>query len=329
MDSRLINQHMKKLFFIFIFIFKQTYSFAQPLTYPYPVQYLSLTIEQQPIKMAYMDVTSSKPNGKTVVLFHGKNFNGYYWKDVIAFLSAAGYRVIVPDQVGWGMSDKPNIHYSFHLLAANTKKLLDTLGIQTTYILAHSMGGMLATRFVLMFPAIVEKLVYENPIGLEDYKTFVPYRLLDQQYKSELSSTYESLKKYQQTYYPEWKQEYEQYVAAQYAALQIPDFKQATWASVLTYQMIYEQPVVYEFKNINTSTLIIIGLEDRTVVGKNLLSKETAEKHGLYPLLAKTMQEQIKNAKLIELKGVGHIPHLQVPEMFKEKVLDFLKENKN
>src|SRR5215216_2419769 len=131
---------MKKLFFIFAFIVRQSFLFAQSLIYPHPVQYLSLSIEQQQTRMAFMDVASSKPNGKTVVLFHGKNFNGYYWKDVIAFLGAAGYRVIVPDQVGWGMSDKPNIHYSFHLLAANTKKLLDTLGIQKTHILAHSMG---------------------------------------------------------------------------------------------------------------------------------------------------------------------------------------------
>ena len=111
----------------------------------------------------------------TVLLLHGKNFNGYYWKGVIAALSSNGYRVVVPDQVGWGQSDKPNIHYSFPLLAANTKKLLDTLGITKVHVVGHSMGGMLATRFALMYPATVDKLIYEDPIGLEDYKTFVPY----------------------------------------------------------------------------------------------------------------------------------------------------------
>src|SRR5215213_3425989 len=137
--------------------------------------------------------------------FMEKNFNGYYWKDVIAFLSAAGYRVIVPDQVGWGMSDKPNIHYSFHLLAANSKRLLDTLGIQKVSVVAHSMGGMLATRFALMYPEVVEKLIYENPIGLEDYKTFVPYRPVEEQYEKELKADYGSYKEYQQSYYPVWK----------------------------------------------------------------------------------------------------------------------------
>jgi pimeloyl-ACP methyl ester carboxylesterase len=298
---------------------------AQTLNYPYPVQFLSLNIEQQPVKMAYMDVPSSKPNGKAVLLLHGKNFNAYYWKDVIGFLTDNGYRVVIPDQVGWGRSDKPNIHYSFHLLAANTKNLLDTLGIQKVNVIGHSMGGMLATRFALMFPQTVEKLIYENPIGLEDYKTFVPYHTVDEQYNNELKANFESLKKYQQSYYPEWKPEYDQYVTAQYEALQIPDFKTATWASALTYQMIYEQPVVYEFKNITAPTLIIIGQEDRTIVGKNLLSKELAAQHGNYPQLGKWLQNQIMNSKLSELKAVGHIPHIQSLPAFKDAVLNFLK----
>ena len=182
---------------------------------------------------------------------HGKNFNGYYWKNLISFLTANGYRVIVPDQVGWGRSGKPNIHYSFHLLAANTKQLLDSLHVSQTHVIGHSMGGMLAARFALMYPQDVNKLIFEDPIGLEDYKTFVPYQPVEKQFEKELKASYESYKKYQQGYYPAWKPEYEQYVAAQAEALSKPDFEQTAWANALTYQMIYEQPVVYEFKNIN------------------------------------------------------------------------------
>jgi len=320
-------QMMKKIFLTALFYFLVFSAFTQTLQYAYPVHFLTLDIEQQTVKMAYMDVNPSNSNGKTVVLLHGKNFNGYYWKGVIAFLTAAGYRVVVPDQVGWGQSDKPNIHYSFHLLAANTKKLLDTLGITKIDLVGHSMGGMLATRFTLMYPAIVEKLIYENPIGLEDYKTFVPYHSTEVQYANELKASFESLKKYQQGYYPQWKPEYDQYVAAQFEALQIPDFKQATWASALTYQMIYEQPVVYEFKKIKSPTLIIIGQADRTIVGKNLLSKKEQAQHGQYPQLGKMLHQQIEHSKLIELKGVGHIPHIQVPGVFKKALLQFLQKD--
>lgn len=316
---------VKKILVLLLLCIVSVVSSSQTIQYPYPVKMLSLNIEQQEVKMAYMDVGASKTNGKSVLLLHGKNFNGYYWKDVISFLTIDGYRVIVPDQVGWGRADKPNIHYSFHLLAANTKKLLDTLGVSKAIVVGHSMGGMLATRFALMYPQTVEKLVYENPIGLEDYKTFVPYQSTDVQYRNELKANFESLKKYQQSYYPVWKPEYEQYATAQYEALQIPNFQQATWASALTYQMIYEQPVVYEIKNITAPTLIIIGQEDRTVVGKNLLPKAEAAKHGAYPQLGKWLKGQIINAKLVELPGVGHIPHVQSLEKFKKQLSAFLK----
>lgn len=212
--------------------------------------------------MAYMDVEPANANGKTILLLHGNNFNGYYWKDVIPALSKKGYRVIVPDQVGWGRSDKPDLHYSFHMLAANTKLLLDSLGVSKAVVVGHSMGGMLAIRFTLMYPSFVEKLVLENPIGLEDYKTFVPYQPLEKLFVKERSATYESYRKYQQGYYSKWKPEYEQYVQAQAESLKDTAFELTARANAVTYQMIYEQPVIYEFGNINNPTLLIIGQAD-------------------------------------------------------------------
>jgi pimeloyl-ACP methyl ester carboxylesterase len=297
---------------------------AQSIEYPYPVQYLHLKIEQQDVRMAYMDVQPQRPNGRAVLLLHGKNFNGFYWKESIGFLQAAGYRVIVPDQVGWGFSDKPPVHYSFHLLARNTKALLDSLGIRKVNVVGHSMGGMLATRFSLLYPDAVEKLVLENPIGIEDYKTFVPYRTPDEQFAQEIKASYGSLKQYQQSYYPQWKPEYEPYVAAQWAALQYPDLRTATWASALTYNMIYEQPVRYEFRNLHVPVLLIIGQSDRTVVGKALIDEKQRSRYGNYPELGRWLQREIKGSRLVELPGVGHIPHVQEPAAFQRALLPFL-----
>jgi len=65
------------------------------INYPYPVQYLDLTLEGQPVRMAYMDVPpAAAPNGKTIVLLHGKSFSGDYWSHTIATLTGRGYRVI-------------------------------------------------------------------------------------------------------------------------------------------------------------------------------------------------------------------------------------------
>jgi pimeloyl-ACP methyl ester carboxylesterase len=315
---------MRFAFFIFLLAIAVSSS-SQEVTYPADIHYFHLSLEGKPVKMAYMDIKPSKPNGQSILLLHGKNFNGFYWKNVLQPLSNEGFRIIVPDQVGWGRSDKPLIHYSFHMLANNTRLLLDSLNIKTVHVVGHSMGGMLAARFVLMFSGKVSKLVFENPIGLEDYKTFVPYQTVEQQFAKERKASFESYKKYQQSYYPSWKPEYELYVTAQAESLTRPDFEQTALVNALTYAMIYEQPIVYELKNIRVQTLIIIGQEDRTVVGKDLLEKSVAAMHGQYPKLGKWLNGQVKNSILAELKGVGHIPHIQATDVFVSEVLRFLK----
>lgn len=315
------------IFFAVVFASVQE-NYAQqirPVKYPYPVQYLNLQIEGRAARMAYMDEKPTDANGHTVILFHGKNFNGFYWKTVAKSLTEKGFRVVIPDQIGWGKSDKPNIHYSFHLLALNSKKLLEQLKIEKVIVIGHSIGGMLATRFALMYPATTEKLILENPIGLEDYRTFVPYAPYETLLKGEKAQTYESLKKYQQTYYPVYKPEYEPLVQAQAESLIRPDFPQAAVANALTSLMAYEQPLTYEFKNIKTPTLLIIGQADRTILGKNRLSKEDQNKYGKYPALGKNLNREISGSKLIELENVGHVPHVQVFDEFMKAVLGFIE----
>ena len=317
---------MKKTLIIILLAITTHFSNAQFVNYPYPSDSISVNIEFQSLTFSYMDVKPSAHNGKTVILFHGKNFNGYYWKDVIGFLTGSGYRVIAPDQIGWGKSSRANIHYRFHLLAYLNKGLLDTLGIEKVMVIGHSTGGMLAARFALMYPERTEKLVLENPVGLEDYRAFVPYQPVEAQYIRELAATYQSIKDYQKTYYPEWKDEYEQYVLAQSQDLSRSDFESIAWANALTYQMIYEQPVLYELKDNSVPTLLVIGQYDRTIVGKNLLNEEAKQIYGNYPALGKKVNELIKNSKLVELDNVGHIPHVQDPAPFRKAIENFLKE---
>ena len=80
----------------------------QGFEYPWPVSYYSLTSQGEALRMAYMDVKpSGAPNGRTAVLFHGKNFCAATWRDTIATLTAAGYRAIAVDQIGFCKSSKP------------------------------------------------------------------------------------------------------------------------------------------------------------------------------------------------------------------------------
>ncbi|MGF7074351.1 alpha/beta fold hydrolase [Mucilaginibacter sp. 3215] len=285
--------------------------------YPYPVNFMPIKVEGQDLRMAYMDIKPAAPNGKTVMLFHGKNFGGYYWADVIRVLTDKGYRVIVPDQIGFGKSSKAFIHYSFHQLARFNKNLLDSLGAQKVTLMGHSMGGMLATRFTLMYPGRVEKLLLEDPIGLEDYRTFVPYASAEDDYKTELKTSYESVKKYYQTsYFTTWKPEYDYLVAIGAGVSKSSDFPRYAKVAALTFEMIYEQPVCYEFGLIKVPTVLFTGKEDKTIVGKALLSDEEKAKHGQYKILGPETARKIPGCKLIEFDNCGHIPHIEVKEAF-------------
>lgn len=294
--------------------------------YPYKVHFLPLTIGGQDLRMAYMDVPpEGEWNGKAVLLLHGKNFFGAYWKETIRVLSQNGYRVIVPDQIGFGKSSKPNIHYSFHLLAANTKRLLDALEVKEMAVVGHSMGGMLATRFALMYPEAVSHLILENPIGLEDYRRIVSYTSLEDLYRNELGTTEAGIRNYHTTYYVQWKPEYEEYVNVVARMKESADFPRFAMSSALTSQMVYEQPVCYEFADIIAKTLLVIGQSDRTVAGKARVKKELLSKVGQYPELGRRAAKLIPNSSLVEIPNVGHIPHFEAKEIFYRELLLFLK----
>lgn len=295
-------------------------------TYPFPVQFLDLSIEGQSLRMAYMDIKpSADANGKSVVLMHGKNFFGAYWDGTIQTLTARGFRVVVPDQIGFGKSSKPNIHYSFDLLAENTAKLLDELKIDRAAIAGHSMGGMLAVRFVRNYPQRATHLILENPIGLEDYRMKVPRQTLEDAYKSELNKTPKQLVDYIKTYFVEWKPQYAQFGEAPARMKLSGEFPRAAMASALTYQMIYEQPVRHEFHLIEPPTLLVIGQADRTTIGRGLVSAEVLKTLGNYPELGRAAAKDIPNGKLVEIENCGHIPHLEKPAPFHQALLDFLK----
>ncbi len=293
--------------------------------YPYPVQFLTLNIDGQQLRMAYMDVIPPGWDGRrAVVLLHGKNFYGSYWDNTIKALTAAGYRVIVPDQLGFGKSAKPAIDYSFDLLAANTAALLDHLQVKQAVIVGHSMGGMLAVRFARNYPERTIRLVLEDPIGLEDYRFFVPPQSTNQLYEIEMNMTPEKYRAFIKRYFVHWKPEYESFVETRCRMMLGGEYPRYAKAAALTFQMIYRQPVRHEFPLIKAPTLLVIGLKDRTTVGRGRVHEDILKDKGRYDLLGKAAAKDIPNCRLVEIPEVGHIPHLEAPEQFHKVLLDFL-----
>jgi pimeloyl-ACP methyl ester carboxylesterase len=297
--------------------------------YPYTAETYNFSSQRQKLFMGYMDVKPDKPNGKTVVLLHGKNFNGAYWGQTAERLVKEGFRVIIPDQVGFGKSAKPtNYQYTFQQLATNTKGLLDSLGVKKAVVLGHSMGGMLAARFALMFPQFTQKLVLVNPIGLEDWKKWVPYQPVEYWYQQEMSKDYQAIKDYQlKSYYDgKWQPKYDAWVEVLAGWTKNPDYHKIAYTAALTYDMIFTQPVVYELDQLSMPTLLIIGQRDKTALGKNLVDQSTAEKMGNYPELGKQAAQKIPNAQLVPISDIGHLPHIEAFDKFISPLVDFLNK---
>jgi pimeloyl-ACP methyl ester carboxylesterase len=342
-ERNVSNPHRRQLLLLAasILLLSQAVAFAQTASsdqepigiglegfvYPYPVQYLLLRMEGEDVKLAFMDVEPSAPaNGRTVVLMHGRNFYGAYWKDTIRLLSGRGYRVVVPDQIGFGKSSKPDVPHSFHVHAYNTKQLLDYLGVARAIFVAHSIGGMMAARFALMYPEHVERLVLEDPIGLEDYRMKVPFATRDELAAEARKQTRATIDTFMQGFFANWKPEFQSYADIQYRWTLGPESELIARTAAQTYTMAYEQPVVYELPLIKVHTLLIVGEKDRAAIGRNRVSPEVRATLGLYPELARKAAQSIPDCKLVLIPDVGHIPHLEVPDQFHDELLRFLEQ---
>jgi len=305
--------------------------------YPWPVSHLEMDTPNGGVDMAYMDIApdgahqQNSENGPPVaVLLHGKNFCGAYWEDTAAALVDHGYRVIVPDQIGFCKSDKPAAYsYTFHHLAANTRALLDSLDLDNTTVIGHSMGGMLAMRYGLMYPQHIDQLVLVDPIGLEDWKAKgVPYRGINAWYAREMKKDYAAIKAYQlESYYDgDWNADYARWaklLAGMYAG---DDKARVAWAQAATYDMVYTQPVAHEFEHLDVPTTLMIGTRDRTALGKDLVSDELKAKLGDYPALGAAAVARMPDAELVTFEDVGHLPPIEAPERFRKALFQALAQ---
>lgn len=283
-------------------------------SYPYPVSYYDLKAQGENMRMAYMDIKPVGAIKKTIVMFHGKNFGGFYFETIIKELVTQGYRVIAPDQIGFGKSSKPaSFQYSFHLLSRLTDELLQQAGVSEFTLVGHSMGGMVATRYALMYPAKVKKLILVNPIGLEDYKTLAPYKTVDELYASELKNDENKIRDYQKNAYYDgvWKAEYEPMLAPAIGWIKGADNALVARNAALTTDLIFTQPVVYEFKNLKMDVVMINGQRDKTAPAKAWAEPENQKLMGNYPKLGRDVIKMIPRGKLISMPGLGHLPFVE------------------
>ena len=108
---------------------------------------------------------AGKPGAETILFQHG--INGHleaYAKNLIAL--AKDFHVVAFDYVGHGLSDKPELEYTPHLLAEQLGELMDALGLESAHLSGESLGGWVSALFAVKYPHRVKRLMLNTAGGL-------------------------------------------------------------------------------------------------------------------------------------------------------------------
>jgi len=307
--------------------------------YPHPVHYLDVThvaqadwIDrqvpdwEQRARLAYMDVLPDSARSKgAVLLVHGKNFFGAYWTGVIETLRREGYRVIVPDLIGWGKSTKPSTLTAASLVT-HLRSLLDQLEVDSVVFVGHSTGGLVGMHMARTSPERVRALALENPMGLEDYRHGLIHPVSHEDWaQDERSMTGDQIRQYMAHYFVN-KQPclVEPFVAIRMAVGRGPEFERWVQSSAAAYDMLLNEPAVDFVASLSTPTLFVCGLSDRTYVGAKYTAPAERGTKGNIAEMAKGFAAKMPNAHFVGVPDTGHVPHLESPAAFSSALVEFL-----
>jgi len=241
--------------------------------------------------------------GPTVILLHGLGGSAQAWGLNIAPL-AEKYHVIVPDQIGFGKSDKPLVNYRVRTYVDFLDQFCKQLKIERATLVGSSMGGWIATMFTASFPDRVDKLVLVDAAGYRPPKDFDTRTLIGLN-----PSTREGMKiLIAKVFYNKAFQTdaaVDQAIAARLAA------GDGYTINSLTESIIRGEDFLDEIvKTIKRPTLIVWGRQD-----------------GLVPLAdGERFNKDIAGSKMIVIDQCGHVPNTEKPGEFNAAVLKFLAE---
>jgi pimeloyl-ACP methyl ester carboxylesterase len=245
--------------------------------------------------------------GPTLILLHGLGGNSGNWSFNIGPLSRK-YRVIVPDQIGFGRSDKPLIEYRVETYVDFLDKFMSELKIPKASLVGNSMGGWVAAAYAIEHPEKVEALVLADSAGFAPSKDFDSKIL----YSLNPSTRMQTRAVLELVFYN--KVLFSSDAAVDMALTQRMNAGDGYTISKLVESVIRGEDVLdSRLSKITQPTLIIWGRQD------GLLKLSEGER----------FQREIPKAKLIVFEQCGHAPMAEKAGEFNDAVLSFISGQKN
>ena len=251
----------------------------------------------------YLDfdnIPHKSDDDSSVILLHGIGASAERWLPVAPELSKY-FRVLVPDIVGFGYSDKPTVEYTIGFFMDFLRGFLENLRIHTPIIIGSSLGGYLATEFAIRFNTRVKKLVLAAPAGIMRSSTNV----LDQYIMAALYPTYENALRAFMDMAFDPSIVTEKTVRDFVNRMRLPNAKYAFMSTLLGMRDGSLHPE--RLLEILSPTLLIWG-----------------EKDTMIPFQYSTEYSRIPNSNLVVINDCGHTPYVEKPVVFNQHILKFL-----
>ena len=256
------------------------------------------TIEIDGNTIRYVEEGNSTEN---LLLIHGLGASAERWEHVIPQF-AKNYRVLVPDLIGFGLSDKPVVDYTTDYLSEFIRKFLKKLGIDSVSIIGSSLGGQIGAEFTYQNNSMVEKLVLISPSGIMKHST----PALDAYVMAALYPSDSSASNAFQIMSGS-KNIDKKTIKGFVQRMKLPNAKMAFMSTLLGLK---DAEIISEkLVSIKSPTLIIWGENDPIIPIK----------------YAQSFVSEIDDCRFVKMENCGHTPYVEVPDKFYKIVSDFLK----
>ena len=252
-------------------------------------------------KIRYLESGNSK---KTLVLLHGLGASAERWNTVIPILDEH-FRVVVPDLIGFGYSDKPLTDYTLDFFSNFLEKFFIASNVDHPVILGSSLGGQISAEYTSTHPQNVEKLILSSPSGVMKQST----PALDAYMMAAMYPNEQNAKNAFELMEGSGEKIAQKIIDGFIERMKLPNAKLAFMSTILGLKN--AEIITKKLQSIITPTLIIWGSDDPVIPIQH----------------ADEFVAAISDCEFFKMDNCGHTPYVQEPTIFASKVLDFVLSN--
>jgi len=250
-------------------------------------------------KIRYLE---SGASNDLIVLVHGLGASAERWEFVIPEFSK-NYKVIVPDLIGFGHSDKPLVDYTTEFFTDFLENFFKKLDIKRTNIIGSSLGGQITAEFTSKNQEVIENLVLVSPSGVMKHST----PALDAYVMAALYPNMEGAKNAFEMMAGSTREIHENIIEDFVKRMKLPNAKMAFMSTLLGLKN--ADIITKSLQKITVPSLIIWGEDDPVIPVK----------------YADDFVSSIQDCRFYMMDNCGHTPYVDDPQRFSKLVLDFLE----